>query len=43
MTFLVDQDVYALTIRLLRNQGHDVVTAEPIPAPISAGAVLPMG
>ena len=27
MTFLTDQDVYAVTIRLLQTLGHDVVTA----------------
>ena len=27
MRFLADQDVYALAIRFLRDQGHDVVTA----------------
>lgn len=27
MRFLMDQDVYALTARLLRDGGHDVVTA----------------
>ncbi len=27
MKFLLDQDVYALTERFLRDQGHDVVTA----------------
>lgn len=27
MTFLADQDVYAITIGLLRGLGHDVVTA----------------
>lgn len=30
MRFLVDQDVYALTISLLRKLGHDVVTAKEI-------------
>ena len=27
MKFLTDQDVYAVTIRFLRDSGHDVVTA----------------
>lgn len=27
MNLLLDQDVYAITARYLRNQGHDVVTA----------------
>lgn len=27
MKFLLDQDIYAITCRLLRNLGHDVVTA----------------
>jgi len=27
MKFLLDQDVYALTARFLREQGHDVITA----------------
>jgi predicted nuclease of predicted toxin-antitoxin system len=27
MRFLIDQDVYAVTTRFLRNLGHDVVTA----------------
>ena len=27
MKFLLDQDIYALTERFLREQGHDVVTA----------------
>ena len=27
MRFLIDQDVYAITTRLLRDLGHDVVTA----------------
>ena len=27
MKFLLDQDVYALTERFLREQGHDIVTA----------------
>jgi predicted nuclease of predicted toxin-antitoxin system len=27
MKFLLDQDIYALTERFLRKQGHDVVTA----------------
>ncbi len=30
MRFLADQDVYALTSRLLRQLGHDVVTAAEI-------------
>ncbi|HXG64179.1 MAG TPA: DUF5615 family PIN-like protein [Blastocatellia bacterium] len=30
MKFLLDQDVYALTARFLRDQGHDVVTAAEI-------------
>lgn len=27
MKFLLDQDVYAATARLLRDSGHDVITA----------------
>lgn len=30
MKFLIDQDVYARTIRYLRNLGHDVVTASEL-------------
>src|SRR4051812_1249358 len=30
MRFLADQDVYALTIRFLRDLGHDVVTAREL-------------
>ena len=30
MRFLLDQDVYAATARLLRNQGHDVVSVTQI-------------
>ena len=30
MKFLLDQDVYALTARLLTEQGHDVVTASQL-------------
>jgi predicted nuclease of predicted toxin-antitoxin system len=30
MKFLLDQDVYALTERFLREQGHDVVTASQL-------------
>lgn len=30
MKFLLDQDVYALTVRFLREQGHDVLTAADI-------------
>jgi predicted nuclease of predicted toxin-antitoxin system len=30
MTFLADQDVYAVTIRLLQALGHDVMTAAQI-------------
>jgi predicted nuclease of predicted toxin-antitoxin system len=30
MKFLLDQDVYALTARFLREQGHDVVTASEL-------------
>ena len=30
MRFLADQDVYALTIRLLRDLGHDVVSAAQV-------------
>ena len=27
MKFLLDQDIYALTVRFLRDLGHEVVTA----------------
>ncbi|PXF57180.1 MAG: hypothetical protein C4B58_10635 [Deltaproteobacteria bacterium] len=27
MNFFTDQDVYAVTVRFLRNSGHDVITA----------------
>ena len=30
MKFLLDQDVYAITIRFLRELGHDVVTAKEL-------------
>lgn len=30
MKFLLDQDVYTLTARFLREQGHDVVTASEL-------------
>ena len=30
MRFLVDQDVYRLTIEWLRNEGHDLVTAKEL-------------
>ena len=30
MKFLLDQDVYALTVRFLREQGHDVITASEL-------------
>lgn len=30
MKFLLDQDVYTLTVRFLREQGHDVVTASEL-------------
>ncbi len=30
MRFLVDQDIYRLTIEWLREQGHDVVTAKEL-------------
>ena len=30
MRFLVDQDVYAITVNWLRESGHDVVTAKEI-------------
>lgn len=30
MRFLLDQDVYALTVRFLREQGHDVITASEL-------------
>ncbi|MCE7858792.1 MAG: hypothetical protein DYG86_03275 [Chloroflexi bacterium CFX2] len=30
MRFLLDQDIYALTERFLREQGHDVVTASEL-------------
>ena len=30
MKFLIDQDVYAITVRFLRNLGHDVITAGEI-------------
>jgi predicted nuclease of predicted toxin-antitoxin system len=30
MKFLLDQDVYALTVHFLREQGHDVVTASEL-------------
>ncbi len=30
MRFLTDQDVYAVTVRLLRDLGHDVVTAADV-------------
>jgi hypothetical protein len=30
MRFLIDQDVYAVTIRFLSGLGHDVVTAAPL-------------
>lgn len=30
MKFLLDQDVYAITERFLREQGHDVVTASQL-------------
>jgi predicted nuclease of predicted toxin-antitoxin system len=32
MRFLLDQDVYAVTVRLLRDAGHDVLTAADIGA-----------
>jgi predicted nuclease of predicted toxin-antitoxin system len=30
MKFFIDQDVYDVTIRFLRNRGHDVVTANDL-------------
>jgi predicted nuclease of predicted toxin-antitoxin system len=30
MKFLLDQDVYAVTVRFLRESGHDVVTASEL-------------
>ena len=32
MRFLLDQDVYAVTVRFLRDHGHDVLTAADIGA-----------
>ena len=40
MRFLLDQDVYALTIRFLRDLGHDVVTAAEFGLSRAADTVL---
>lgn len=40
MKFLADQDVYAVTVRLLRSQGHDVVTASELGLERSSDAAL---
>ncbi len=32
MRFLADQDIYAVTVRLLRDAGHDIVTASEMGA-----------
>jgi hypothetical protein len=34
MKFLLDQDVYALTERFLREQGYDVATASELGYPV---------
>ena|SRR5260221_10910148 len=40
MRFLADQDVYAATIRLLRDLGHDVITASDLAMSRAADAQL---
>jgi predicted nuclease of predicted toxin-antitoxin system len=40
MRFLVDQDVYAVTGRLLRDRRHDVLTAADIGASQALAATL---
>ena len=40
MKFLLDQDVYALTARFLRELGHDVITAAEVGLSRAADTVL---
>lgn len=40
MKFLIDQDVYAQTVGLLRNLGHDVITAAEIGMSRAADSTL---
>ena len=40
MRFLLDQDVYALTARFLRELGHDIVTAAELGLSRAADTVL---